>query len=1283
MNKVIAFGLGLLSMVVVHSTAGAAETAGGVCVNDSARKELTACPGAGPKEFDVGKHGKQPQVNFRGVAPLDAKKKGEIKPGAPTESVPRDERKSRLQARARALLVTEIQGLESLFQSTPRSSPDRVELARRLSEDYVELESAAFKEKTQAEIDRDNLKKANPAAAGQKQTVANDAARIMNGARTKAETYYALIKNEYPNYSKLDEVLYYLAYEYEQSNDNANARKVYLELINKRPDSKYVPHAYLAFGELFFNEAMGDPSKWDLAAQAYTEVIKYPPEKNKVYGYAWYKLGYVFWNQSAFEKALNAFKKTIDWGMTYKEQPGATKLAEAARKDTIPVYALKGNPAAAYNYFHNISGDPSGSDTNTYKMMDELGINYLDTGHYPEAITLYRDLMARDRNGDKHCVYQAHITEATLAMKASQKDSVKAELDNQLKNYSEFKNANHPADAKHECANKTAALLTETGMAWHLEAVGSQGQRGTGDQKAMTLAAYLYKKIGETWTAQDFASFEFPRIVKEDWPTIYKIRYAMADLLYFQQRWAECGPAFDAVVAENPTAPEAPEAAYASVLCYQNIYETTHKGGEDRKGMGNAPGQAKTQTEAQKKAEETARLQPKPLTDNQKGMITAFNRYICYIKPVDKTGQDQLVEVKYARARTYFEAQHWEEAAAAFREIAMQNADKDVGIYAAQLYLESINVIGSHSNPPRPSCYDDMQNDVPKFVELYCTGENEKKNADQCVSLTKVQCDIQRLKAQKLVELADKGGPNAVQTYEQAGSTYIELWRRYGEAPISQGQPAQCERVDEILYNAAKAFQAARLIGKAITTRRTLLDPRYKMDKSDLARRATYEIGGNYQAIAVYDQAADWFEKFAKENPKYEKADQALSDATVLRLGLGDEEAGIRDADMFRKNYGASKPTQAAAIAFAIGAHYAEKEDWDKAQKALEGSIGYIDRSAAPDIQAQAHATLARSYTKVRHQNRDRAQVDYARVRKIWDNPAEAVKKINDAYPNEDEAQKQKRVGKALNAVGEAYFYAAEELKRETVDKVKFPVYRGSGSKEDVSRHINTRVKDWLEKKGPAIEKAAAEYKKIVDLQPDAPPKWVIAAGSRVGLMWGDFVDEFRRAPIPEAWKKDAEMQGVYYDQLDAKSEPIKVQRAKPALVTCLSYSVKFQYFDDYSRSCEVWLAKNYKAEYHVVDELRGAPTLSNSGLDDKAPPLTIGGMIWHPQNTGPAEKVAATMANSEEGKDAAAGKKGGGGADKGGAGKAAAGKAAGGGGGGGKPPKGAIKPLPGQGKKK
>jgi len=159
------------ALALSAASAASAQTAGGACIGENAKKELAVCPNTGPATFDVGKHGKAPQVNFHSAPQAaDLKKRDQaIKPTNPELDIPRDERRNRLQARARALLVTEISGLENLFRSTPKNAPDRVELARRLSEDYVELESAAFREKTQAEIDRDSLKKTNPAGAGQKQ----------------------------------------------------------------------------------------------------------------------------------------------------------------------------------------------------------------------------------------------------------------------------------------------------------------------------------------------------------------------------------------------------------------------------------------------------------------------------------------------------------------------------------------------------------------------------------------------------------------------------------------------------------------------------------------------------------------------------------------------------------------------------------------------------------------------------------------------------------------------------------------------------------------------------------------------------------------------------------------------------------------------------------------------------------------------------------------------------------------------------------------------------------
>jgi tetratricopeptide (TPR) repeat protein len=1205
------------------------------CVSQKAVQTMEACPG-GPQKFAI--HKKRGATFATAPTPGKFKtNKDLLKPHNPSEEMAagyRDTRKARLKARSRALLITEISGLENLYSDTPRNSPDRPQIIRRLAEDYVELESAALRDQTWYGIQAQNLQRRRQAAQAQRYSRASlQAERIVNAARRKAIAYYTLMANQYPHYSKIDEVLYYLAYEYEQARDLKMARKVYYQLIQQAPQSPYIPNAYLAFGELFFQEAQGDPSKWALAAAAYEKVIGYPPPKNKVFGYAHYKLGYVYWNQGDYAHAINEFKKVIEYGMHYSSLPNAPSLAKAARHDMIPVYAASGRPEAAYNFFHPLSGDAGADNSKTLEMENELGQAYLDTGHFGDGITLYKDLMNRD-HGDKYCFYQSQITQATEAMKSSDKDAIRHELDRQMQVRKDFDKSHHSSDAIFKCDNRTADLFAETAMSWHLEAVGSGGVRGTGDQKTMDLAAYLYKEITQNFSKDEFAKFKFPRIVRADWPTLYKIKYDMADLLYFQKRWKDCGPAFDAVVAENPRGEDAAEAAYASVLCYQKMYDQLYKGDSARKGKGLGPkGMSKKDREAKKS--DWDKLKPKPIDPLKQGMITAFNRYICYIKPSqgDKKAREQYVEVLYARARTYFDAQHWEEAALGFRDVALNYSDMDAGIYAAQLYLESVNVLGAHANPPRPSCFDDMARDVPTFLKLYCSGSKLKDNEDQCEILTRIQFDIQRLKAQKTVELADsmsaKGDyKDALDKYKEGGDAYLKLWRTYCEQPLSSGEhPKQCAKADEIVYDMAKAYQAGRLLAKSIQARLILLDPKYGLNKSPLAMKAIYEIGGNYQAIAAYDRAADFYERYAKAT-KYrgEDADKALSDATVLRLGLGDDDDAIHDANDFNRYYGGRKPKQAAQIAFAVAAHYGQKQDWDSVRKHLAGSMHLIDRKASLDIRLEAHALLGRAYTQMKSGRN--AEEQYREVVKLWADPAKAT---NEITSDTEAGDPQRRLGRALESVGEGLFYFAEQ-KRALVEKVKFPVYKGPGTKEAVLKHINTKVKAWIKKKRPLILAATAAYKKVVDLQPVPPPRWVIAAGARVGQMWGDFVTEFRAAPIPDSIKKDYQLRTAYYGALDDASEPQKLE-AKSAFQVCLNYSVKYQYFDEFSRSCEKWLAKNYKAQYHLIDEFRDSPNRANSALREHAYPLRIGGAPLPIVTEAPQPPQKAASDEGEKGK--------------------------------------------------
>jgi hypothetical protein len=282
--------------------------------------------------------------------------------------------------------------------------------------------------------------------------------------------------------------------------------------------------------------------------------------------------------------------------------------------------------------------------------------------------------------------------------------------------------------------------------------------------------------------------------------------------------------------------------------------------------------------------------------------------------------------------------------------------------------------------------------------------------------------------------------------------------------------------------------------------------------------------------------------------------------------------------------------------------------------------MGLIEKSATFDVVVQAHGLLARTNASMKRAKDARAE--YAKVQKLWSDPKAAEGKIM-GLPDEDEAGKIRRLGRALTAVGEAAFFFAEE-KREDVEKIKFPDYKGPGKKEDVLKHIKGPVMDWIKKKRPAIEAAQAEYIKIVQLQPVPPPRWVIAAGSQVGGLWGNFVREFRAAPIPNEIKKDTELRNAYYGGLDEASEPDKL-KAKAAFETCLGYSVKYQFFDEYSRKCELWLSKTYKNEYHAIDEFRASPVNIGSGLNDRPYPLQIGGDVYNeappPTTPDPVEK--------------------------------------------------------------
>jgi tetratricopeptide (TPR) repeat protein len=599
-----------------------------------------------------------------------------------------------------------------------------------------------------------------------------------------------------------------------------------------------------------------------------------------------------------------------------------------------------------------------------------------------------------------------------------------------------------------------------------------------------------------------------------------------------------------------------------------------------------------------KKVPKGPALAPKPFDVAETALAGAYQRFACDDKPAagDTAARDRHMEIAYRRARLYFGANRFQEAAVLFRDIATRGAEAPVGVYAMQLYLESINVLGTQG---AAACYDDMARDVPVFLGLYCKDGREKANADACGILDRIQRDIERLAAENDIRAADRlPREQAMDRYRAGAERYLEIWQRHGAAACQAKQPG-CERAEEILYNAARAFQAAREMPKSIAVRQILIDPRYNLHRTELARKAVYEIGGIYHALAEYEQAAGWYERYVAESPKADKAPEALTDAVVLRLGLGHEDQAIKDTELFNKNYGAAKPAQTAVIAFAIGAHYVQKENWGEARKRLTSAMSSIERNATLDVQIQAHAMLGRVLDKL-GKGADAAR-EYDVVRGFWKNPATVVGKIQNQTGGDD-----RKLGKALTALGEARFFFAEE-KRKAADAIRLPVYAGSGRREDIGEFTVKKLAPALVARRNAMAEAEKAYLEVLAIEPLPPPRWVVSAAARVARMRSLFAAELRALPAPKGWKQRGEspwgsrwedVRAAWRDTLIEASEA-DYRAAEAANRRCVDLSVKFQWIDPSARRCAAWLERNRPNEYPRLDEIAPRPRNVAFGLGE------------------------------------------------------------------------------------
>jgi len=237
----------------------------------------------------------------------------------------------------KAVTDAQIKVLQRLIDATSEGDAEKPDLLFRMAELYAEQQSYYnFKARTLDETIFAAKEKGDAAKENQLKAQQADYEKREKAWLMEAVKKYLEVANgpKYQNYTKMDQVLFYLAYLLTQVKKEDQARVFFKRLIKDYPQSQFLPHAYLSFGEYFFEN-----KDLENALKFYEKVLAY--QDSPVYGFALYKKGWVYYNQTDFKNAMATFIDVIDFAT--KGRPGKPKgdpqLQKEARKDLVRTYA--------------------------------------------------------------------------------------------------------------------------------------------------------------------------------------------------------------------------------------------------------------------------------------------------------------------------------------------------------------------------------------------------------------------------------------------------------------------------------------------------------------------------------------------------------------------------------------------------------------------------------------------------------------------------------------------------------------------------------------------------------------------------------------------------------------------------------------------------------------------------------------------------------------------------------------------------------------------------------
>ncbi|MCA9648789.1 MAG: hypothetical protein H6712_13455 [Myxococcales bacterium] len=1175
-----------------------------------------------------------------------AAKQAEKDKGRPPEMLSADDFARRKKAVEREIADEQIMMMKALLDEAGPSSPEYPDYLFRLADLFLDkkaffdLQAGALYEKIYDAKDKNKTAEAKQLEQRQKK-FENQSKQASSDA---VKVYAALVnKPQFAKYKRMDEALYFYAFELGQLERESEMQEAYLRLIREYPQSKYIPNAYLSFADFYYGK-----NQIKEALQLYQKIVD-GYKDSPVYAYALYKMGWCYLNpvgtaEPEYEKSLDKFVETVKATLEGRagSEANAKQLRRDARRDMVKAYVHAAKPSKAWEFFKKVGDGPKKDENMSRKMMELLAAAYFGEGMYIESTATYKKLQEVFDGDSMECQWQAAIVVNALA--TDDKVIQWKETEQLGKYWNEYKDSKKfKKTTKKKCRDEARDTMIQMATVWHDEA-----------EKTRLPATYALSE--DAYRA--FMDF-FPK--DKD---AYEMNYYYAELLWAQavnkynskdRKEQEEGLAkfkiahdeFVHVLERKPDGKYTQDAAYAQMLAMKNYLEYDETGGRGKACKMEMDGTCVYHEKKTRKKKVTKDTQTdtamefpeSPYTEQEEKMLGSYDIYQKYVKKKD---DKELPKIQYHRAKIMMSHNKFAEAKPITIEL-VENFDGTIyAAWAGAMLIDLLTIQWSNKdNTPEQTIA------ASEELEKWSLAIQEKKlykHAEAEPLRTAIPTLLAGIRWKKAEAYQEQGRQGDREGFVRCGEEYASIYNDYESH----------DRADTLLFNAARCFEAAYLIGNAVKMRKVMIS---EFPDSQHYQQTLRELGENYQAIAFYADAADHFEQYADKYTKDDFSSTALQNAYLFRLGLGEEAKAEEDLNKYEDLYKRKDPKTAAKIfwskhelidgedkqishAKAYIKTYGNKGGTDR-RVVAEAAIGQIlwRRSCEKELLYDSCLTVKRQKATAGEETRKKAdklrkkgkkgkQKDdipkycgsatqglitvHKRDKKLagdaqahFDTVIKLGSKKAD-IPSDDNA----RAEAYKNALGMAMVYRADE-KYEEYLRINIPEdmdfyveewKKGSGlpqwerqykqqleKKEDSEK----RFKEFFETKSKMRNELIEAYAKVKET---GSPFWVLAAAARSAVLSQNFADQLYRAEVPKSIKSE-DMYFAYCDALADYAQGPE-QQAVEAFTYCLQKSTEYQFFNQFSRMCEEELQQRKPDEYPATNEMFGTSIYTDSRLD-------------------------------------------------------------------------------------